>query len=48
MITLKNENNRFGKVRKTLRTLVLQIETTVGFLLGGVVMTAILLNANAL
>ncbi len=48
MITSKNKNNRIGKAKKTFRTLALQIETTVGFFLGSVVVTAILLNANTL
>lgn len=36
------------KAKRAFRTLALQIETTAAFVLGGTVITAILLNTNAL
>ena len=46
METLRKIKNKQKRIGRTFRTLALQIETTVGFVLGGVVVTAVLMNTN--
>ncbi len=48
MRTLRKAKIGARKAKRAFRTLALQIETTAAFVLGGTVITAILLNTNAL